>query len=268
MTSLVWDEPDKRIFETGIDRGVLYPASGPCVPWNGLTGITQSPSGGESTPLYADNLKYVTIFSMEDFKGTIEAFTYPPEFSLCDGTLSPAHGTTLGQQTHRMFGLSYRTRIGNALLGTEYAYKLHVVYGAVASPTEKAFGSISDSPEAIKFSWEFTTTPVPVTGFKPVSHIELDTRYLADWMVEGIEGILYGDKDGDGRLPTPDELIEIAGMLGAFMIFDNHDGTLRAVSFDNTIRNIHSRSYGIRTFDIVWDDVVDELDGSYLITTP
>lgn len=213
MTRVAWDQVGQRLYETGVDRGVLYIPTNLGVyssgfPWNGLTTLTESPTGAEASPQYADNIKYLNLVSVEEFGGTIEAFTYPPEFGQCDGSLSPYAGVSVGQQTRKTFGLSYRTRIGNDLLGPDYGYKLHLVYGALAAPSEKANATINDSPEATALSWEFTTTPVEVgtvggTAYKPTSHIVIDSTKVSSGDLAELEDLLYGTSGTDPQLPTP-----------------------------------------------------------------
>jgi hypothetical protein len=213
MPVLVWDQVGERLYETGVDHGVLYTpnaqgvyASG--VSWNGLTSVSETPSGAESTAQYADNIKYLNLISAEEFGATIEAFTYPPEFNQHDGLVSPDAGLVVGQQSRKMFGLSYRTRLGNDVDGDEYGYKLHLVYGCIATPSEKAYNTINDSPEAITFSWEISTTPVPVTGYKPTSLIVVDSSVIDATGLTALEAALYGDATtGIAHLPTPDEVI-------------------------------------------------------------
>ena len=214
MPALVWDQVGDRFYETGVDHGVLYipDATGVYatgVSWNGLTTVTESPSGAEPTAQYADNIKYLNLISAEEFGATLEAFTYPEEWAQFDGLGVPEDGVFVGQQTRKMFGLSYRTRIGNDVMGDEYGYKLHLVYGCTASPSEKAYNTINDSPEAITFSWEITTTPVPVTGFKPTSLIVVDSGIVDAAALTSLETELYGDVTGTAHLPTPDEVIAI-----------------------------------------------------------
>lgn len=218
---LTWDQVGERFYETGVDHGVLY------IPdntgkydegfaWNGLTTVTESPSGADSSPQYADNIKYLNLVAAEEFGATIEAFTYPDEFGQCDGTAEPSPGVRVGQQGRHPFGLSYRTRLGNDTEGTEFAYKLHLIYGAMAAPSEKAYGTINDSPEAISFSWEVTTTPVPVTGFKPTAQLTIDSNQVTAGQLADLEDILYGTEAGtdDARLPLPDEVIQILTPTG------------------------------------------------------
>lgn len=219
MSVLLWDAPGQRFYETGVDHGVLYipDNSGAYVngyAWNGLTTVTESPSGAEVTNTYADNIKYLSLISLEEFEGTIEAYTYPDEFAACDGSVEVELGVLVGQQPRQMFGFSYRTRLGNDIEKEEYGYKLHLVYGALASPSEKAFATISDSPEAIDFSWEFTTTPVPVTGMKPTALIVIDSTKVAPADLAELEAFLYGTVGTDPSLPAPDAVIAIfAGAL-------------------------------------------------------
>ena len=214
MSKIVWDQTGERLYETGVKQGVLYvQASGGTYPkgvaWNGLTTVTESPSGAEATPLYADDIKYLNLMSAEELSGTIEADTVPDAFAECDGSASIATGVYIGQQARKTFGLCYRTTIGNDTNGNDYGYKLHIIYGALAAPSEKAYATINDSPEAITFSWEVTTTPVNVTGAKPTASITIDSTKADPTKLAALEDILYG-KDGEPgnepRLPLPDEI--------------------------------------------------------------
>lgn len=212
MAKLVWDETGKRLYETGVKMGVLYVQEAGAYPkgvaWNGLTAVTESPSGAEATPLYADDVKYLNLMSAEEFGATIEAYTYPDEFAECDGSAELTKGVTIGQQTRKTFGLCYRTTIGNDTKGSDHGYKLHLIYGAMAAPSEKAYASINDSPEAITFSWEVTTTPVAVTNHKPTASLTIDSTKVDAGKLAALEKILYGDVSGDGpRLPLPDEVL-------------------------------------------------------------
>lgn len=209
---LRWDQVGERFYETGVDKGALYLRNNAGVyangyAWNGLTGITESPSGAEASPQYADNIKYLNLISVEEFGGTIEAFTYPEEFALCDGTAVPEAGVYLGQQARQTFGLSYRTRKGNDVAGNDLGYKLHLVYGALAAPSEKGYTTINDSPEALAFSWDFSTTPVLVTGHKPTALITIDSTKVDAGGLADLETALYGDADTGASLPLPDEVI-------------------------------------------------------------
>ena len=220
---LVWDKTGEHFYETGVKNGVLYPmsASGTYpkgVAWNGLTAITESPSGAEATALYADDIKYLNLMSNEEFGATVEAYTYPDEFAECDGSASLTEGVYIGQQARKTFGLCYRTTLGNDSKGNDYGYKLHIIYGAMASPSEKAYSTINDSPDAITFSWELTTTPVAVANFKPTASLTIDSTKVDPQKLASLEEILYG-KDGTGedhstgavdpRLPLPDEIANI-----------------------------------------------------------
>lgn len=214
MAKIVWDESGKRTYETGVRKGVLYlqDAQGAYtkgVAWNGLTAVTESPSGAEPTALYADDIKYLELFSAEEFGATIEAYTYPEEFEKCDGSASLGKGVTIGQQDRATFGLCYRTVLGNDVKGSEFGYKLHLIYGAKAKPSEKGYQTINDSPEAITFSWEVSTTPVNVAGFKPTACVTIDsTKIDADKLTQ-IETLLYGGDSAEPKLPLPDEIAGI-----------------------------------------------------------
>lgn len=211
MAKLVWDQTGERYYETGVRQGVLYPMQEggvytKGVAWNGLTAVTESPSGAEATALYADDIKYLNLLSTEEFGCTIEAYTYPDEFAECDGSASLAAGVNIGQQKRKTFGLCYRTVLGNDVDNNDYAYKLHLVYGCLASPSEKAYSTINDSPDAITFSWEVTTTPVAVTGFKPTACITIDSTKANAEKLTALEAILYGANETEARLPLPDEI--------------------------------------------------------------
>lgn len=214
MAKIVWDEAAEKVYETGVDHGVVYPISsegaysnGYC--WNGLTSVTESPSGAEPTNLYADNIKYITLMSAEDFGGTIGAYNYPPEFEECDGTASPVNGVSIAQQPRKMFGFSYRTKKGNGVAGQNFGYKLHLIYGCLASPSEKTRDSINESPSAVEFSWSFTTTPVSVNGYAPTAHVILDSTIIGAEAMATIEEVLYGGEEKEPRLPLPDEVFTI-----------------------------------------------------------
>lgn len=213
MAKLIWDATGERLYETGVRQGVLYVAEGGVYPkgvaWNGLTAVTESPSGAEATPLYADDIKYLNLISAEEFGATVEAYTYPDEFAQCNGEASLVAGITIGQQPRKTFGMSYRTVLGNDVDNENYGYKLHLIYGAVAAPSEKAYATINDSPEAITFSWELTTTPVSVNGFKPTATLTIDSTKVDAEKLAALEAILYGSEDAEARLPLPDEIAEL-----------------------------------------------------------
>ena len=219
MSKLVWDATGERKYETGVRNGVLYVmGEGGTYPkgvaWNGLTAVTESPSGAEATALYADDTKYLNLISAEEFGATIEAYTYPDEFAECDGSATLAAGVTIGQQPRKTFGMSYRTVYGNDVDNESYGYKLHLIYGAVAAPSEKAYATINDSPEAITFSWEIKTTPVNVTGHKPTALLTIDSTKVDKAKLTKIEEILYGTEELEARLPLPDEIIQILQAAG------------------------------------------------------
>lgn len=211
MSKIVWDAVGEHTFETGVRNGVLYlkdaqGAYSTGVAWNGLTSVSESPEGAEATDLYADDIKYLTLMSAENFKATIEAYTYPVEFEECDGSATIAKGVVIGQQSRKPFGLCYRTAIGNDTDGNEHGYKLHIVYGCQASPSEKQYSTINDSPEAITFSWEVNTTPVNVTGKKPTATLIIDSTKADKAKLTALEDILYGSESVEPRLPLPDEI--------------------------------------------------------------
>lgn len=220
MAKIEWDKTGEKLYETGVKNGVLYlpDESGAYtngVAWNGLTSVKESPSGAEATPLYADDIKYLELTSAEEFGGTLECYTYPDEFAECDGSAEVAPGVIIGQQNRKTFGLCYRTTLGNDIKGNEYGYKLHLIYGAKASPSEKAYSTINDSPEAITFSYEISTTPVNVTGHKPTASLIVDSTKVSVEKMAALEAILYG-KDGvesspnnNPKLPLPDEVIAL-----------------------------------------------------------
>lgn len=214
MTALAWDNVGERFYETGVDRGVLYIPTALGVystgyAWNGLVSVTESPSGAEANAQYADNMKYLNLISAEEFGATIEAFTYPVQFGQCDGTAMPTPGVSIGQQSRKSFGLAYRTRVGNDVSGADLGYKLHLIYGAMAAPTEKAYTTVNDSPEALTFSWELSTTPVAVPGYKNSAILTIDSTKVDAGKLLDLENILYGTPGVDPRLPLPAEVLSI-----------------------------------------------------------
>ena len=214
MARLIWDEVGQRFFETGVKNGVLYVQDNDGsykngVVWNGLTAVTESPSGAEETPLYADDVKYLTLRSAEEFGATIEAYTYPEEFEQCDGSAAIAAGVTIGQQARRAFGLCYRTSVGNDIQGQNFSYKLHLIYGCTVAPSEKSYSTINDNPEAITFSWELSTVPVPVEGFSPTASLVIDASKVDEGKMALLEDALFGDEQNEAKLLLPNEIMEM-----------------------------------------------------------
>lgn len=214
MSKLVWDQSGKRLYETGVDHGVLYPIQtggvySKGVAWNGLTAVTESPSGADVNDIYADNMKYLGLVGAEKFGATVEAYTYPDEFAECDGSVELVKGATIGQQNRKVFGMVYRTVIGNDVDGNEHGYKLHLIYGATAAPSEKAYNTINEDPEVITFSWELSTTPVNVTGHKPTASLTIDSTKVDPTKLAELEKILFGDTETEPRLPLPDEIAQL-----------------------------------------------------------
>ena len=214
MAKLVFNNVGERLFETGVKNGVLYVMGDDGtyengVVWNGLTAVTESPSGAETTPLYADDVKYVVIYAAEEFGATVEAYTYPEEFEQCDGSASIFDGITIGQQTRKSFGMCYKTSVGNDVQGQDFGYKIHIIYGAKAAPSEKSYSTINDSPEAVTFSWELSTVPVPVEGFNPTATMVIDSTRVPAEKMTLIENKLYGTESEEATLPLPNELLEL-----------------------------------------------------------
>lgn len=211
MSRLIWDQTGERLYETGVSKCVLYPMAsngvyGNGVAWNGITGVTQSPSGGEANPFYADNIKYLNLMSVEEFGASIEAYMYPDEFAECDGSAEIAPGVMIGQQSRNTFGLCYRSIIGNDTNGNNHGYKLHLIYGAMAAPSERSHQSVNESPEPMTMSWELTTTPVSVNGYKPTACLTIDSTKCDATKLAALEEILYGSDSVEARLPLPDEI--------------------------------------------------------------
>ena len=220
MAKLVWDKTGERFYETGVKNGVLYipdetGAYTNGVAWNGLTAVTESPSGAEATALYADDIKYLNLMSAEEFGATIEAYTYPEEFAQCNGEAALTTGVMIGQQARKTFGMCYRTAVGNDLVGSDFGYKLHLIYGCLAAPSERAYATINDSPEAITFSWEVTTTPVEVPGFKPTASIVIDSTKVGAEKMAALEAVLYGGESTEAKLPLPAEIVTLVGEAAA-----------------------------------------------------
>lgn len=215
MARVIWDEIGKHFFETGVDRGVLYPQNAGAYPkgvaWDGLISVSEKPSGAEATPLYAGNIKYLNLLSKEEFAATVEAYTYPDEFAECDGSVEMLPGLKLGQQPRKPFGMCYRTLIGNDTEKTSHGYYIHIVYGAYAATSEKRYSTINETPEATTFSWELTTTPVGVSGYEPTASFTIDSRTVSKENLQKIEDVLYGSADKEPRLPLPDEIASLIG---------------------------------------------------------
>lgn len=214
MAKLVWDQSGQKFFETGVSNGVLYVSDGQGgylkgVAWNGLTSVAENPSGAESNPVYADNIKYLNIVSAEEFGATIEAYTYPDEFMECDGSAQVVAGVNIGQQARKSFGISYRTRVGNDVAGDNLGYKIHVIYNCQAAPSGKTYSTVNESPEAITFSWEVTTTPVPVEGFRPTATVVFDSTKLDAEKMAAVENALYGGASSEPGLPSIEELLAL-----------------------------------------------------------
>lgn len=214
MAKIVWDETGKKFFETGVEKGVLYVRDNAGayplgVAWNGLISVSESPSGGEPEAVYADNIKYANVLSTEEFGASIEAYTYPDEFAVCDGSAEVATGVLAAQQGRSAFGLAYTTKVGNDVDGQDHGYKLHLIYGALAAPSEKSYQTMNESPDLVTFSWDLSTTPVAVTGFKPTANLTLDSRKVEQTKLDALELILFGDVATEARLPLPDEVLSI-----------------------------------------------------------
>lgn len=246
MTALLWDKINERFYETGVDRAVLYIPNGAGVynngyAWSGMTAVTESPTGAESNKQYADNIVYLNLISVEEFGCTIEAFTYPDEFAQCDGTAEPTPGVAIGQQNRKPFGFAYRTKLGNNLEGTDYGYKLHLVYGCLAAPSEKAYATINDSPEAINFSWEVTTTPVQVDGHKPTATLVIDSSKVDATTLAALEDLLYGTAGTDPSLPLPDAII--AMFEGTLTLATPTEPTYNGTTHEITIPTVTGVTY-------------------------
>ena len=211
MAKLIWDNTGERLYETGVKNGVLYlcdenGAYSNGVAWNGLISVTESPSGAESTPLYADDIKYLNLLSVEEFGATVEAYTYPEEFAACDGSAEIAPGVIAGQQNRSVFGMAYKTTIGNDVKGANFGYKIHLIYGAQATPSEKTYSTINDSPEAITFSWELKTTPVLVSGHKATANLIIDSTKVDPAKLAALEAVLFGSEEAEPSMPLPDAI--------------------------------------------------------------
>lgn len=259
MTRLTWGEPGTRRFESGLDHGVLYPLGGAGVAWNGLRAVNNRPSGGEPRAYYIDGMKYINAPSTMEFDGTIEAFTYPDEFAECDGTKFLLPGFAMGQQRSKPFGLSYRTKVGTDTGGQDYGYKIHLIYNALAAPSQKGYTSLSSSPEALAFTWDFSTTPTRVApGFKPAAHVTIDTTKVLRSIVEGVEEYLYGSETLLPGLPTPAQMLDLFATNGPLEVIPLTGGGYR-------VQGSTVEDFGFGIFEIDDSAVVDNGDGSFTI---
>jgi len=261
MTELIWDQVGTRFYETGVDHGVLYLPNAQGiynngVAWNGLTSVSESPSGAEPSAMYADNIKYLNIYSVEEFGATIEAYTYPDEFAQFDGLGVPVAGVTVGQQARRSFGLSYRTRLGNDLQGDDFGYKLHLIYGCTASPSEKAYATINDSPEAITFSWEISTSPVAVAGSRPTAILTVDSTKVDPSNLTALENLLYGTVGTDPSLPLPDAVVTM--FSGALTLATPASPTFDQGTNTITIPTVTGITYRIDGVEVTGTVVITE----------
>ena len=266
MPKLSWGNPGERLFEVGVDRGVLYPRTGAGVAWSGLISVSESPSGGESTPYYMDGIKYMDRGTPEEFAGTIEAYTYPAQFARCDGTESLADGLFVTQQYRQPFGLSYRTLIGNDIDGRDHGYKIHIVYNARAMPTERGNESVKDTVDAITFSWSFQTIPERIIGVRPSAHVVVDSTITSPTVVSAIEDILYGSSDSLPRLPTPLELITIyleAAPDAPFVVGIPDENGVFTISGPDEMVSISDANH----FQLNTEFATDHGDGSYTVTS-
>jgi hypothetical protein len=262
MAKLVWDRVGERFYQTGVDRGVLYPQGGSGVAWNGLMSVNESPTGGDPKPFYVDGYKYMNKPAREEFEGSIEAFTYPPEFEVCDGTKPLGRGLYFAQQRRKPFSLSYRTLVGNDLDGVDHGYKLHLVYNALAQPSTKSFASMSNSPEAIGFSWTFSTKPVRVTGHMPLSHLVIDSTTSQSSLMMAIEDILYGSPAAAPRIPAPSEVVTLFSAWPELNVTDNGDGTVTYDGPDDIVSILSNT-----TFQLNSDGVTDNANGTFTATS-
>jgi hypothetical protein len=250
VSRITWDDLGKRFYEVGIDRGVLYPPSGDGVPWNGLTSVRVHPSGGDQKGYYLDGIKYLNVPSPEEYEATITAFTYPDEFGVCDGTTRVHSGLFVTQQQRKPFGFSYRTRIGNEL-DSNYGYKIHIVYNALAAPSNKDFSTLGGSVSLADFSWDITTKPAAMTGVKRSAHIEIDTRSANPAAISDVEDILYGTEAQAASLPTLAQLVDIFEAYAILSVIDNGDGTFTVTGPDDAITFPTAD-----TFEITWPSAV------------
>lgn len=259
---LEWNRVGERLFETGIERGVLYPQAGSGVAWNGLISVNESVSGGEAKPFYIDGFKFANRSSPEEYAATISAFTYPREFAACDGSAYLGRGLHVTQQRRKSFGLSYRTKVGNDTLGENHGYKLHLVYNALAAPTSRDYRTVSADPEAATFDWNVTTRPVRLSGYRPSPHLIIDSTLSTPELMASLEDILYGSSSTSPRLPLPNEVVALFAEWPELYIQDHGDGTFTASGPDNVVSVIDSQ-----TFQIVSDTATDHGDGTFTVSS-
>jgi hypothetical protein len=265
MPRISWDDPGERFYEAGLDRGVLYVDNQPGVPWNGLISVTEKPSGGTATAYYIDGEKYLNVASPEEFSGSISAFTYPDEFEGCDGTVAADFGLYVTNQPRKPFSFAYRTAVGNDEAGANLAYKLHLIYNALATPSQRANNTLTDSPSPVNFSWDFTTNPPGMPGFKPSAHVIIDTRIAHPGSVSDVENILYGTDTDAARIPMLDELIAIFELNATLRITYHGDGTWTAITSDDDTTII--TMLDANTFQIAWDSAVVTGPDTYTLSS-
>lgn len=262
MSVITWDEIGERYFETGIDRGVFYPPVGSGVPWNGLISVNHTPIGGEAKPYYIDGYKYQNLSSPEEFAANIEAYTYPDEFEDCNGLVPIGNGLSIGYQQKKSFGLCYRTKIGNDVDSENHAYKIHLVYNALAQPSNQNYSTVGDNPEAITFNWSITTKPIKTAGFKATPYMVLDTRKITTPLLTALEEIIYGTSITNPRLPSPTELIAMFLDWPTLYVIDNGNGTFTVSGPDDQVRLLDTNTYEINGVT-----VINNGDGSFEVST-
>jgi hypothetical protein len=263
VTRIAWGSVGERYYQTGVDRGVLYVADKPGVPWNGLTSVSENPIGGDEKPYYIDGVKYLSVSSAEEFAATIEAFTYPDEFEECDGSEEVFNGLFLTQRPRRSFGLSYRTKVGNDVDGVDHAYKIHLIYNALASPTNRVNSTIADSIEPANFSWNISTRPIAIPGYQHTAHFVIDSRRVDPLVLADLEDVLYGSDTETPHLPTQEELFNLFQAYSGFVVTDNGDGSFTVTGPDENIVMLDAT-----TFEITWPSAVYIDAETYTISSP
>lgn len=263
MASIVWGAVGERLYHDGVDRGVLYVANKPGVPWNGLIAVTETPSGGEERPYYIDGFKHLNLSGVEEFAATIEAYTYPNEFEACDGSEEIFNGLFLTQRPRQSFGLSYRTKIGNDVSGLEHGYKIHLVYNALAAPSNRVNSTVDDSVNPETFNWSISTRPIFVPGYKPTSHFVVDSRFTDPLVLADLEAVLYGSDMETPHLPTQEELFNLFAAYSGFVVVDNGDGSFTVTAPDEVLVMLDAT-----TFEITWPSAIYIDDVSYTLSSP